>query len=169
MISELGQKIMIIGSGGSGKSTLALRLSEVLSLPIIHLDREYWRAGWNPTPVLEWYEKVAALARSPQWIMDGNYSDTFEFRLAEADTVIFLDYNKYVCILSVIKRWLSHMGKTRADMADDCPEKVDIAFLKWVWRFSKDSRPEIIKSLAQWKDVRLIVIRSRRELKRYFY
>ena len=33
------ERIMIIGCSGSGKTTLAMKLSEKLSLPLVHLDK----------------------------------------------------------------------------------------------------------------------------------
>ena len=43
------KRIMIIGSGGSGKSTFSSKLSEVLGLPLYHLDAYYWKPGWIAT------------------------------------------------------------------------------------------------------------------------
>jgi len=40
------ERIMIIGCGGSGKSTLARQLGEKLSLPVVHLDKLFWKPGW---------------------------------------------------------------------------------------------------------------------------
>ena len=164
---NIDSKILIIGSGGSGKSTLARKLGEVLALPVIHLDKEYWNEGWNPTEKEIWLKKLGALIAAPEWIMDGNYDSSLWLRLQEADTVIFLDFNRLVCIFSVIKRWLTHLGKTRDDMAEGCPEKMDLSFLKWIWQFPDKSRPGIIDTLAEYEDVTLFTFHSRRELRQF--
>ena len=52
-------RILILGCGGAGKSTLAGQLGEILDLPVIHLDQEYWQPGWVPTPDDEWLRRVA--------------------------------------------------------------------------------------------------------------
>jgi len=167
MAMELGRRIMIIGSGGSGKSTLARQLGDKLALPVIHLDKEYWNAGWVEMPKEEWYEKQRKLMAEPAWIADGNFGGSLEIRLGRADVVIFLDYNRFVCLGSVVKRWLTSIGKTRADMADGCPEKMDLDFLKWVWQFPKGGRRTIIEKMERYPSVKVITIRNRRKLKRF--
>ena len=44
------QRIMVIGSPGAGKSTLSVAMAGKLSLPLYHLDKLYWKAGWIETP-----------------------------------------------------------------------------------------------------------------------
>lgn len=66
------QRVLVIGSPGSGKSTLATELAERTGLPLIHLDQEYWRAGWVEPPKAEWRQRVADLISRERWVMDGN-------------------------------------------------------------------------------------------------
>ena len=163
---ELGRKIMIIGSGGAGKSTLARQLGEMLALPVIHLDKEFWNYGWIETPKEEWYQKQQDLISKPEWIADGNFGGSLELRLDKADTIIFLDFNRIVCMRSVIKRWLTNMGKVRPDMAEGCPEKIDFEFLKWIWQFPQNSRPTIMEKISKYK-LEPITIKNRKMLKQF--
>lgn len=41
------KNILIIGEGGSGKTTLAKRLSELLSFPVLSIDRFKYDESWN--------------------------------------------------------------------------------------------------------------------------
>ncbi|MDG0808073.1 EutP/PduV family microcompartment system protein [Cohnella rhizosphaerae] len=86
------QRILVIGSAGSGKSTLSQRLSEQLQLPVIHLDKYYWKPNWVPTPNEDWDKFVLGTTNRDQWIMDGNYTRTLDLRLKRADTVIFFRF-----------------------------------------------------------------------------
>ena len=55
------QRVMVIGSPGAGKSTFARAIAERLGLPLIHLDAEYWQAGWVEPPADEWRGRVVEL------------------------------------------------------------------------------------------------------------
>ena len=41
------QRILVIGGSGAGKSTFSVELAKKLNLPLVHLDRLFWRAGWQ--------------------------------------------------------------------------------------------------------------------------
>jgi len=64
--------VIILGRGAAGKSTAAVRLGRVTGLPIIELDRLFWRSDLSPTPRQEWVRMQQALAASERWIMDGD-------------------------------------------------------------------------------------------------
>lgn len=131
------ERVMIIGCGGAGKSTLARQLGEVTGLPVVHLDKLFWKSGWVESSKAEIDEKIRQAAACPRWIMDGNYNRTLEQRLERADTVIYLDFPRMVCLWGVFKRLLTNLGKVRPDMPEGCPEKVDLEFLRWIWNFNK--------------------------------
>lgn len=158
---ECMRRVLVIGSGGSGKTRLARELGARLHLPVIHLDALYWRSGWIPTPGPEWRQIVAALTAEPQWVMDGNYGGTLDLRLAAADTVVFMDTPRYICISRVVWRWLRYRGRTRPHMALGCPEKVTWDFLLWIWNYPKRRRPAILRRLAELPPGRIVyVLRS---------
>ena len=83
------QRVMIIGCSGSGKSTLARTLVARTGLPLIHLDREFWSAGWIAMEEAAWLRRVEELISAPRWIMDGNYGGTLAARVRAADTLFF--------------------------------------------------------------------------------
>ncbi|MEH2302973.1 MAG: DNA topology modulation protein [Nostoc sp.] len=143
------KKILIIGSGGAGKSTLARELGTILSLEVIHLDAWYWNPGWVETPKAEWQSIIQDLTLREYWIMDGNYRGTLDVRLSVADTVIFLDFPRLLCLSRVIKRRLMYAGQSRPDMASDCPEILNWEFLKYIWSYPITRRPGILEKLSQ--------------------
>ena len=162
------QRVMIIGAGGAGKSTLARQVGARTGLPVIHLDAEYWHAGWVPTPDVEWRARVSALAGGERWVMDGNYGGTLDLRLARADTVVFLDLSRRATMWGVLRRWLAHRGRTRPDMAPGCPEQMSWEFLRWVWEYPRTRRPQMLRRLGELPPgTRPVVLRSRAEVARW--
>ncbi|WP_455661447.1 DNA topology modulation protein [Pradoshia sp.] len=157
-------RVVIIGNGGTGKSVLARELGKSTGLPVFHLDAVFWKSGWEPTPKDEWMMKVEELVRRPAWIMDGNYSSTMDLRLKEADTIIFLDYSRWMSIYGIVKRRIMYRNQTRPDMAEGCKEKLDSAFVKWVWNYDKERAPLLREKLKKVKDTQIHHFRSRKEL-----
>jgi hypothetical protein len=108
-------------------------------LPVIHLDAYYWQSGWQENDPQQWLQIQQELIQCDRWIIDGNYGNTMDIRLAVADTVIWLDFNRYLCLWRVCKRYLKYPGKTRPDMAANCPERLTREFLQYVWNFPSTS------------------------------
>ena len=152
------QRVAVIGCCGAGKSTLARNLGDRLNLPVIHLDTYYWQPGWQATDGDRWLEIQQELIAEESWIVDGNYGSTLDLRLAAADTVIWLDFGRCLCLWRVIKRYIRYPGKTRPDMATKCPERLNWEFMQYVWNFSKLHRFEIIEKLAKYQEDKQIIV-----------
>ena len=152
------KRLAIIGSSGAGKSTLAIALGEKLSLPVIHLDSYFWQTGWIETLSSDWIEIQKELIKRNCWVIDGNYSSTMDTRLEVADTIIWLDFNHYLCLWRVIKRYWQYAGRVRPDMAAGCPEKLDLEFVQYVWNFPNLHRPKILARLAKYRNSKQIII-----------
>lgn len=110
------KKIILIGSGGAGKSTLARLLGEKLNIKVYHLDRLFWKPGWVVVQREEQRKVQYKLINQPKWIIDGNYRGTMDIRLHAADTIIFLDLHRMICVYRAFKRMLKYRNKTRPDM-----------------------------------------------------
>jgi adenylate kinase family enzyme len=85
------QRIVILGCSGSGKSTLAVRIGGRCGLPVVHLDLLYWQPGWQIPDTDDFLARVAEVLTGEPWIGEGNYRETFPFRLPRAELVIILD------------------------------------------------------------------------------
>jgi adenylate kinase family enzyme len=138
------QRVAIVGSGGAGKSALARQMGAITGLPVIHLDHHYWAPGWVPTPNDVWVQRQRELLAGPGWIADGNYGGTLELRASLADTIVFVDLPRRVCISRAMRRVRSPILQ-----AEGCPQKVDLEFLHWIWSFPKDTRPKVLGVLGR--------------------
>ncbi len=161
------ERILIIGCGGAGKSTLARQLGEKLDIPVVHLDKLFWRPGWVEESQEEFDRKLALELAKPQWIMDGNFNRTMPQRIAKCDTIIYLDFSRLACLMGVCKRVLTTYGTVRPDMGEGCPERFDLEFLKWVWNFNRNKREKYYRMLHEAEYVETIVLKNRRMVNRF--
>lgn len=161
------KRIMIIGCAGSGKTTFAVALSAIVKIPVIHLDKEWWQPNWVETPKDEWHAKQTEFVKEDTWIIDGDYGRSMNIRLERADTIIFLDMNNWVCIYSALKRFVTNIGKVRFDMGAGCKESMDFKFIKWIYNYPKNGRVRNYKRLKEQKDKRIIVLKSRKEVRKW--
>ena len=162
------KRILVIGAGGAGKSTFARQLGEILGLAVVHLDALYWKPGWVESPRDEWASTVEGVLEREAWIIDGNYSGTLERRLEACDAVVFLDLPRTICLWRVLKRAARHHNTTRPDMADGCPEHLNLKFLMWVWNYPKRTRPRIVKLLGEERNTtKTIWLRTPAEIDRF--
>ncbi len=166
--AAMASRILVIGCSGAGKSTLARRLAGKLGLPLIHLDAAYWLPGWQEPPRDVWRRTVADLVAADQWVMDGNYSGTFDLRMPRADMVVFLDLPRLVCLRGILWRPLRYWGKQRPDMGPGCIERYDWPFVQYVWGFRDTQRPKILQAIKTLGETaELVHLRSRAEVKAF--
>ena len=144
------RRVLVLGCPGAGKSTLARSLGEALSLPVVHLDKLWWKSGWINRTEGEFDALLDAVLLGEEWVIDGNYLRTLPRRLERCDAVVLLDYPRRVCLLRALRRILSWRGRTRPDMAADCPERLDGEFVRWIWEFHRTQRPQVLELLDGW-------------------
>lgn len=137
------QRVLVIGCSGAGKSTFAVDLAALTGLPLVHLDKEFLRPGWTMPPRAEWRARVAELSAPSAWILDGNFDSSLDLRLPRADTLIWFDLPRHLCLRRVAKRIITSYGQVRPDMGPGCPEELDVPFLKWIWNFNRTERPQM--------------------------
>ena len=127
------RRVVILGRGGAGKSTLARRLGDITGLPVVELDKIFWRSGLLPTPRDEWIHLQQRLVREEKWIMDGDLGpyDAVEERLRAADTIVLLDFSLPRCAWRAFRR-----SRERAD------------FWYWVLAWRRRGRPILMKAIA---------------------
>jgi len=128
------KRVVILGCGASGKSTLAARLGEITGLPVMGLDKVFWRAGLATTPRAQWVGVQEGLVAEEGWIMDGDLGpyDAVEVRLLAADTILFLDFSLVRCAWQAIRR-----SRERAD------------FWRWLVAYRWQSRPILMEAIAK--------------------
>ena len=161
------KRVLIIGCGGSGKSTLARAMGERTGLPVIHMDKLFWKPGWVSMEKDEFDALIRERMKEEEWILDGNYRRTLPERIACCDTVIYLDLPRIVCLMGAVKRILRSYGTVRSDMAEGCPERIDAEFFGWVWNYNKVNRANNYALLKNAPLAKVIILKNRREVSRF--
>lgn len=161
------ERILIIGCSCSGKSRLARALGQKLGLPVVHLDQLWWERGWKNVTREEFDSRLAMALNMDRWIIDGNFSRTMPQRLQRCDTVIYLDFDRWECLLGLAQRLITSRGKVRPDMGPGCPERFDWEFVKWIWNFNRDNRSRNYTWLAQAKHARAVVLKNRKAVESF--
>lgn len=162
------KRILVVGCCGAGKSVLSRELGKKLGLPVVHLDRLFWLPGWIERSREAFDALLEEELRRDRWVMDGNFSRTFARRLESADAVIFLRYSRFCCLSGVFRRWIRYFGRSRPDLGEGCPEKIDLRFLRFVWNYNRVTLPKMEAQLAGRPGFcRLIELRSRREARQF--
>ena len=161
------KRVLIIGCGGAGKSTLARQLGEKTGLPVVHLDKLFWKPGWVESGKEEIDRVILEEIAKPQWIIDGNYNRTLQQRAARCDTIIYLDFSRFACLRGVMKRVLTTYGTVRPDMGEGCPERFDLEFLKWVWNYNRNKRERNYRLLNEATHAETIVLKNRRAVQNF--
>ncbi|MFD8420854.1 hypothetical protein [Streptomyces sp. NPDC059466] len=147
------RRVVILGRGGAGKSTLAVALGTATGLPVIELDKHFWGPDLEVTPPDRWVAVQEELARTNQWIMDGDLGpyDVLDVRLRRADTVLLLDYSFPRCAWQALRR-----SRERSD------------FWLWVWSWRRRNRPLLLKAITTHApDAHLHVLRNPRATARF--
>ncbi|MGY4570471.1 DNA topology modulation protein [Bradyrhizobium pachyrhizi] len=144
------QRVLVMGSSGSGKSTFARRLSAMTGIPTVSIDALFWKPGWVESGRDEFERRMTEAAREPHWIMDGNYMrhGAGELRRELSDTIIWFDLPRSTCMLGIFRRIAGSYGQVRPEMAEGCPEKIDLEFFRYVWTYRRQQRPKLIEYFA---------------------
>jgi adenylate kinase family enzyme len=127
------------------------------------MDRAFfWLPGWKLRERSEIRSMIADAVREDRWIMDGTGHATLDLRLPRTDAVIWVRLPRLLCIMRVILRRIRYAGQSRPEMAERCPEKIDLEFLRYIWNFEKKQALEILDWLKKHgPDVPVFVLDSR--------
>lgn len=162
-------RIAIMGFSGSGKSTLAKQLSEYYDIPLLYLDCVNFEENWAERNREECKKMVNTFMQNKSWVIDGNYSEMNQAeRLEQADKILILLYNRFVCMKGAFKRNRDYKGKVRESMADGCTERMDLWFFTWlVYKQYSKKRKNHFREIKEKYPDKTVVFKSRKQLNLY--
>ena len=153
-----GNKIIVLGCSGSGKSTFSRKLAARTGLPLIHLDNIWWRPDQTHITREEFDQKLNEILHDDFWIIDGNYSRTYEERIRASDAIIFLDYSEEVCMDGITRR----VGQNRPDIPWT-EQHLNPELVKFVHAFHETGRSQLLALIEKYSDKKALIFKTREE------
>ena len=166
------QRVVVLGPAGAGKTVVANAISHRTGVPVVHLDPIFWGPNWTPAPRDEALRRLGEVVASERWVIDGNFlpewGDPLDERFRRADTVVFLDLSRMVCIARVLWRLVRDRRRRRPDLPAGAREGLDLPLLRWVWSYPNVDRPRVLDLLARLgDDVDVRHLRSPADVRRF--
>ena len=152
------KKAIIIGPSGSGKSTFSEMLHNATRLPLYHLDNIWWNADKTHISRPEFDLKLSELLSHDSWIIDGDYSRTYEPRIAACDTIFFLDFDINICMEGLSQR----LGKPRPDMPW-IDYELDQELITRVQKYETENKPVLLSLFEKYPEKEVIIFKTRKE------
>ena len=161
-------QIAVIGTSGAGKTMLARRIAIRLKLPHIELDAINWQPGWRDLTrhdPEEFIRRVTKAIEGGAWVTDGNYGPVRDRVWRSATHLVWLDYERRVIMVRVIRRsllrailrtelWAGNRERWRHLLRPSHP-------IRWAWDTWGRRRRETAERLAQPEYEHLVVLRLR--------
>ena len=156
------KKIIVIGPGGSGKSYFSKELSQILNIPVFHLDNIFWNKNKTHISKEEFDVRLNEILNEESYIIDGDYSRTYEIRMKNSDTIFFFNFS----LEDSLKGAASRVGSYRTD----CPfieDEFDSEFKEFLINWQIETRPIVLELLEKYKNKNIIVFNNREEKEKY--
>lgn len=118
----------------------------MLDLPVVKLDKVYWRPDGHPAPTAIWRVVQEERVAGEKWTFHGDLGpdDVVEPRLQAADTIIVLDLPAYLCAWRVLRR-----------------SREGLDFWWWMARWRRSVMPTLRRSIEQHAaGVKVVWLRS---------
>ena len=152
MVSNIGNKIVVLGVSASGKSTFARKLGEKTGLPVIHIDALMWKPGWNYIGDEETVRLIAEASEKDAWIIEGYIEKKARVELFnKTDNILYLDYSGKLSAWRYIMRYIKHRKHPRLELPGS-PEKFSFKFLKLVYTKGEVYKLEKLFKEHNWND-----------------
>lgn len=98
------RRILVTGASGAGKSRLRETISTTLHLPTVEMDSLHHGPDWTPRPTFA--ADVDDFTSGPSWVIEWQYSKVRALLLDRADTLIWLDHNRWTVTQRAVRRTL---------------------------------------------------------------
>lgn len=161
------QRVLIAGTSGAGKSTLAREVATTQGLPYTEIDALFHGPNWEPRPTF--LADIDAVSSGEKWVVEWQYDSARPMLTARADTILWLDYPRYLVMWRVTKRtvwrWLTRAelwnGNRERSLWGAFTDKEGI--IRWAWDTHHLTAERIETLLKEGCHLAIVRLRSPRE------
>ena len=167
-------KINILGSSCSGKSTVSKKISKLLSIDLIDVDRINWQLGnWNELPKEDLRKELSETLKDKEsWVVDGSYGIVRDIIWKDVDIIIWLNLPFYLIMYRYFTRTIKRIILKEQLFGANNVETFKMQFfsknslLLWILKtfWSRKRRYEELFEEQRKLGKRIIVVRNKREL-----
>lgn len=163
------RRIIVGGNSGAGKTTLARMLAERLDLPFVEMDSFFHGPGWTRRPTF--VADVDAFTARDAWVTDSlGYPEVVDMMWTRADTLVWLDYSRWLCEWRVLRRSLVR-GALRRPLWNGNRESLLRMVtdpehpVRWGWRHHAEKRRLVLDRLGdrRFEHLAIVALRNPRE------
>jgi adenylate kinase family enzyme len=176
--AQPGKRIVVFGTSGSGKTYIAQRLADRLGIRYICNDEIIHGPNWTTPPAEQQLARFDEATAGDAWTLDGNFLSLKDPQdrlvLRRADTVVWLDlprrtvYRQVVWrtfLRSLLRTELWHGNRENWRMSFASRDSIILWAIRTYRR--RQQQGERFFADPQWEHLRLIRLRSRREVNRW--
>jgi adenylate kinase family enzyme len=162
-------KIQILGHSASGKSTFAKKIASLYGLTPTYIDRIAWGKNWTFNDDETINKGLDEVLQQDAWVIDGNYSRFHvEKRLDDADCIYIFLFNRFGCLRNAFKRAKQYKHQSRESMGDECPEKLDLAFIWWILHKGRSKKQrKFYRNVIDTYASKVVVFKNHKQVENY--
>ena len=157
------KRILVIGCPGAGKTYFAKRLSEIIKVPVVHMDNLYWNKDKTSVSQEELSSRLLPYLEGDSWIIDGNYHQTLELRLKYATEVYFLKMPREECIEGILER----IDQPRDDIPWIETKKDAVELISWTIDYEERTKEDEEALLEKYPNIQVRTLYNRKEVNEY--
>ncbi|MFC3122337.1 adenylate kinase [Agaribacter flavus] len=163
------KKVAVFGKPANGKSTLSKKLASATGIKLYALDSILYKPNGEEVTRKSYEEAHESILSSEEWIIEGfgpmNSLDSFNKRLEEADTLIYIELPYFVTYWLVTKRFLKGLFIKPEGWPDGssvlkgtlesykvlklCPQFWNDGFLQRLEKLSEGKSLHVIRSVSE--------------------